>query len=207
MKGSILYVLMLACGLSAHAQTWEEWTQQKKTQIKYLVKQVAALQAYIDIAQKGYSIYSDGLTLIGDSKDGEFNLHENYFSSLSNVNPHVSGLPEVADMILFNQQVQVFRQRIARLELNAYGLSIRNLFDQLAGQSSDHIRQLELLISAGNYELKDKERIEQIDRLYKSMSTLYGFAKRTYQEAILESKVLPKEDTDIRIIQQLQGLK
>ena len=51
------------------AQTLAEWTQQNKTQIKYLVEQIAALQAYALVAEKGYSIAKTGLNAIGNIKN------------------------------------------------------------------------------------------------------------------------------------------
>ena len=54
---------------------------QKETQIEYLLTQIAGLQIYIELAQKGYAIYKDGLDLITDIKDGEFSLHRDYFGS------------------------------------------------------------------------------------------------------------------------------
>lgn len=207
MKRLVIGSMIMCCSFMAGAQNWQEWTQQKKTQIAYLVNQVAALQVYIDLGQKGYSIYRDGLDLIGDIKDGEFNLHKNYFASLSGVNTLVSGAPKVAEMLLFNELVQLLRHRVAQLELGEYSTSIRHLFDQLSKKSSDHVPQMKLLISPGNYQLKDEERMKRIDRLYKEISKLYGLAKRTYQEAVLQRKVLTKQEKEIDILEHLHGLK
>ena len=76
-------------GLSA--QTWSEWFRQKKTQKKYLLQQIAALQVYADYASKGYGIARDGLGIIGNIRKGDFSMHSNYFSSLIKVNPQVRG--------------------------------------------------------------------------------------------------------------------
>ncbi len=51
-------------------------------QKKSLLQQIAALKVYIDYAQKGYSIAKEGLTLIGNIKNREFDLHSKYISSL-----------------------------------------------------------------------------------------------------------------------------
>jgi hypothetical protein len=188
------------------AQNLNEWVRQKKTQIRYLVEQVAALQVYIELGQQGYAIYRDGLEVIGDIEDGEFNLHKDYFASLSAVNPHVSGSHEVEEIMLWNKQVQIFRQRIDRLDVGSATASGRQLFATLAQKSTDHAAQVQLLIADGNYQLKDEERFEQIAGVHRQMRQLYGFAKQTYQDAILQSKVLPKQDKEIEIIEQLHGL-
>src|SRR5690606_37042983 len=90
---------------SAHAQTWDEWFQQKKTQKKYLIKQVAALQIYLGYVKKGYEIARQGLNLIGDIKDGDFSLHKDYFESLKAVNPAIRNSAKVAEIILLQKLI------------------------------------------------------------------------------------------------------
>ena len=69
-------------GASAHSQTLAEWTQQKKTQIEYLLDQIAANKVLIDYVEKGYEISKIGLTTIQNIKLGDFNLHRDLFRSL-----------------------------------------------------------------------------------------------------------------------------
>jgi len=75
-------MLFLSAG-NIHAQTFSEWFRQKKTQKKYLLQQIAALQVYIGYAQKGYRIAKEGLTTIGGFTKGEFDLHSDFINSLS----------------------------------------------------------------------------------------------------------------------------
>ena len=70
-------MLFLAAG-TVEAQTFSEWFRQKKTQKKYLLQQIAALQVYIGYAQKGYRIAKEGLTTIGGFTKGEFDLHSDF---------------------------------------------------------------------------------------------------------------------------------
>ena len=91
----ILLVLTVPC---VHAQTFQEWTQQKKTQIKYLVQQIAAFQVYIGYVEKGYSIAKKGLNAISNIKHGDFSMHNDYFNSLKIVNPKIKKYWKVADI-------------------------------------------------------------------------------------------------------------
>src|SRR5258706_14560273 len=95
------FVMCSASFCSIHAQTAEEWTQQKKTQIKYLLQQIAANKVYIDYLEKGYSIARNGLQTIQNIKKGDFNLHFNFFDSLKKVNPKIKGWAKVADIIAY----------------------------------------------------------------------------------------------------------
>jgi len=206
MREMFVWLLWMLFGFATQAQNFDEWVRQKRTQIRYLVNQIAALQIYIELGQEGYSIYRDGLQLIGDIKDGEFNLHKDYFASLSAIHPKVSASPDVQEILQWNEQVQIFRQRIDKLDAGGATASVRRLFAALSQKSADHAAQLRLLITDGNYQLKDEERIGQIAGVHRQMRKLYGFAKQTYQDALLQSKVLPRQDKEIEIIEQLQGL-
>src|SRR5438270_175824 len=96
----IIFAIILSISIGVcHAQTFDEWFNQKETQKKYLLAQIAALHTYIDYAQKGFSIVNNGLNTIRDIKKGDFNLHNNFLNSLSTVNPTVKKYAKVASII------------------------------------------------------------------------------------------------------------
>src|ERR1700678_2125205 len=64
-----------------------------------MLQQIAALQAYIKVAEKGYTIAEQGLQSIGQSKNGEFNLHSAFYSSLKAVSRSVANMAEVAEIV------------------------------------------------------------------------------------------------------------
>src|SRR5690606_38045577 len=77
--------LMTVTTTWAQSPTFNEWFRQKKTQRKYLVKQIAALKVYLEYLKKGYEIVDKGLTTIGEIKNGTFSLDKDYFNSLKAV--------------------------------------------------------------------------------------------------------------------------
>jgi hypothetical protein len=86
-----LFIIML-CSMSCYtsiAQTpnWNEWFRQKKTQLKYLAEQIAALKVYLEYLKKGYDVAQKGLSTIELIKSGSFSLHKDYFNSLKQVSP------------------------------------------------------------------------------------------------------------------------
>src|SRR6185503_17196327 len=85
----ICFVLSALCLQHSYAQTFAEWFSQKKTQIKYLTEQIAALNACETSLRQGYNMMKSEWGAIGNFKNGEFNLHQDYYSSLSQVNPQV----------------------------------------------------------------------------------------------------------------------
>ena len=80
---------------SSFSQTTAEWTQQKKTQIKYLVQQIIAFQTYLIYVKKGYDIAHKGITTVQNIKNGEWNLHKDFFGSLKMVNPSIEKYAKV----------------------------------------------------------------------------------------------------------------
>lgn len=99
MKKLIMLCLFAAIATATQAQNVAELTKQKKTQKKYLIEQIVALQLYISYVKKGYSIAKEGLNTISAFKRGEFNLHTNYFNSLKSVNPKIKQYAKVADIM------------------------------------------------------------------------------------------------------------
>jgi hypothetical protein len=71
MKNLLLVIAIVICHVS-FCQNAQEWTRQKKTQIKYLLQQIAANKVYIEYIEKGYNIARKGLQTIHDIKKGDF---------------------------------------------------------------------------------------------------------------------------------------
>lgn len=112
----LLPILLLLVTVNVQAQNWQEWTRQKRTQIKYLVEQIAALDVYAAFVEKGYDIAKNGLNAIGKIKKGDFSIHEEYFSSLRNVNPKIKSYWKVGGIIdLQLKIVQICHQQIKYL--------------------------------------------------------------------------------------------
>src|SRR5258706_4187148 len=93
---SIVGLLVISTSCFCQSPNWNEWMRQKKTQRKYLLQQIAALEAYYNYLKKGYEICDKGLTMIGDIKDGKLTLDKKYLNALSNVSPAVRNSPKLA---------------------------------------------------------------------------------------------------------------
>lgn len=169
--------------VSAYSQNWHEWTQQKKTQIRYLVNQIAALQTYADYVEKGYAIAKEGLGAIHNIKRGDFSLHEAYFNSLKRVNPNIKGYWKVADIIALQIKIvqSCHKEQDAIRQCNQFTKDEINywnkVFSNLLNDCLDIIDELILLTTKGNAEMKDDERIKRIDALYADINDKYVFVK------------------------------
>ena len=78
---------LLIFGLGTYCQTFSEWWRQKKTRIKYLHKQVAALETLKATLEEGYDGAEDGIDSEEVNMMLEYKLTETYLRSLGNVKP------------------------------------------------------------------------------------------------------------------------
>ena len=166
---------------SSSAQTTDEWLNQKATQKKYLLQQIAALQVYIGYAKKGYNIVSGGVNTIRNIKNGDFNLHRDFFNSLKNVNPAIRRYAKVADIIAY--QVKIIKQTKGTLQQIRETKQFtetemdycKQVFDNLLDECMKTVEELILVTTSGKLEMKDDERLKRIDRLYTDVQDKYSF--------------------------------
>jgi hypothetical protein len=168
--------------LSSNAQTADEWLNQKATQKKYLLQQIAALQVYIGYAKKGYNIVNGGITTIKNIKNGDFNLHRDFFNGLKNVNPSIRRYAKVGDIIAY--QVKIIKQTKGTLQQIRETKQFteneldycKQVFDNLLDECMKTVEELILVTTSGKLEMRDDERLKRIDRLYADVQDKYSFA-------------------------------
>lgn len=164
-----------------HAQGVKEWLSQKQTQTEYLIQQIAALQVYIGYLQKGYKIVQGGLNMIGDIKKGHFNLDKAFFDGLTSVNPKVKSYARVADIIRLNIQVVQRSGKALEEARSSYRFSgkeldyVSKVFAGVTDGCEELIEELTQLLTPGELQLSDDERIRRIDGVYGEMKDRYGF--------------------------------
>lgn len=167
--------------LSSNAQIADEWLNQKATQKKYLLQQIAALKVYLGYAKKGYNIVNGGITTIKNIKNGDLNLHRDFFNSLKNVNPAIRRYAKVADIIAY--QVKIIKQTKGTLQQIRETKQFtetemdycKQVFDNLLDECMKTVEELILVTTSGKLEMKDDERLKRIDRLYTDVQDKYSF--------------------------------
>lgn len=203
----ILLLIFFNPGL-IHAQTWDEWFKQKKTQKKYLQDQIAALQTYMATAEKGYKIVSDGIHTIANIKNGEFNLHTLFFSSLKTVNSNIKNAAIVAEIIAYGAAVIEKFKTVGKQNLNNDEIAyISNVYSHILTASLQDINALTDVITDGKLQLSDDERMQRIAELHNSMWDKYQFAQSFVNDASLLSVQRQQSVNDIIISQQLYHIK
>ncbi|OJW01347.1 MAG: hypothetical protein BGO52_07655 [Sphingobacteriales bacterium 44-61] len=204
---------MLFLSLTSQAQTAAEWTSQKKTQIKYLLQQIAANKVYIEYIEKGYGIARKGLNTIQKIKQGDFDLHRDFISSLSTVNPKVKNYTRVGDIIAYQVRiVKDIKTVISNLkESNQFNPDeldySKAIFERLLEDCLKSMDELFLVITSGELQMKDDERIQRIDGLWLDMQDKYAFCKSFSEECSVLAMQRLMETGDVDLSKKLNGLK
>jgi hypothetical protein len=213
MKKIMFLGVMLGAMLSANAQTWEEWFRQKETQKKYLLEQIAALKVYLGYARKGYEIAGKGWRIIQGIKEGDLNLHSEFFASFSKVNPQIKASPCVAGIITLQSRI-LWRIKETRNHVGASGqftasekAYFQKVLDGLLQESVDSLEELLLLTTSDALELSDDERINRIETLYEAVQDMYTFISSFGAEIDLLSAQRMREQVDIQHSKRTKGLR
>lgn len=209
----MILLLLTVIVANSNAQTFAEWFKQKKTQKKYLIEQIVALQTYITYVEKGYKIVKNGLQVIGDLKNGELNLHKDYFNSLKIVNPKIKNYERIADIMALQADI-VLNCRKLRSRANKSGWFNQQELDyigrvlaRLLADGTATLDELVTLTTDGNLKMKDDERLKRIDRLYLDMTDQYSFIRQFSNETMELSASREIENKEVQTSRSLYGIK
>ena len=80
-------LFLIACLIGQVKASYAQIFDQKATQQKLALEQIAALSVYAQEALQGYQAVQNGLNIIKEITNGEFNLHTIFFAALAGINP------------------------------------------------------------------------------------------------------------------------
>lgn len=176
-RKALLLLLLCATATLSYGQTFAEWFSQKKTQIKYLTQQIAALAQYGAYVKQGYDLSQQGLGSIGGWVKGEFDLHNSYYTSLRTVNPLIKNNPKADRIVRMAQQIPGEFDQLAHwslaVETRTYINSVKS--SVLAGADKD-LAELQTILS-GQVAMTDDERLKRLDGIYANVSDKLVFTR------------------------------
>ncbi|TCD08591.1 hypothetical protein EZ449_12175 [Pedobacter frigidisoli] len=186
---------------SCKAQNYNEIFRQKKTQEKYLLKQVAYLKLYADQAWKGYKLVSGGLETINDFTSGEFKLHEAFISALSKVSLLVRKDVRVEEIVKFQLGINSsFRalQKSSALSPAPNSEYYKAVQEEVMAECNADLDELLDVVLSGDLEMSDSERLSRVKKIHTSMQEKAGFTRWFCTEAqlLLQSQKLEKLDIE-----------
>lgn len=202
MKQIICGLALISVGLRSSAQF----------SLETMLQQIAALQGYLTVAEKGYKIAEQGWQTIGDIKNGEFNLHSVFFSSLKAVNPKVGSMAEVAEIIALEiSTISQFSHKVSGYRQSA-GLQpaevsyIESVYSTVVSNGLELISALTNLITDGQLTMTDGERISRIQAMDKDMQQQYRMVQAFTNQTDLLLVQRSQEGNDIGTIKAIYGL-
>jgi hypothetical protein len=176
--GCICFLLLALSFQPASAQTFAEWWSQKKTQIKYLNQQIAALAVYGSYVKQGYAISQNGLSSISGWAKGEFELHTSRYSALRQVNPEIRDDGRAAAVV---SDLAAIVARFSAVE-HIRGLTmddrkyVGTVRVKVLTECDAEASELALVMTSGEAEMTDDERIARLAKIYERVKGLLSFA-------------------------------
>jgi len=209
----LVTVVLIAVSNCAQAQTFAEWFSQKKTQKKYLLKQIAELQAHFIQLKKGYDIARGGLKTIHSITSGEMNLHQAFFTSLKTVNPKISRYSRVADII--SNQVAIIRLKKEAMRqvtgpgkfVQGDGEMVSDVYAGILHEAAALLDDLVNVITSGNLEMPDDQRIKRIEELYLASQEQKDAAYGLYRDISYIAVQRERELADAGALKQFYEFK
>ena len=145
---------------------------QSKKQRKALLEQIVKLQIYLGYVKKGYNILDKGLTTIGSVKNGDWTLHRLFLDKRKLVSPKVKSYTRIAAIITAQSQL-VGRHRAWQDQMAAFPETAaaktayyHHRTGQMLDQTAALLQELLLLLTDGQYQMTDTERIDRIEQVY-----------------------------------------
>jgi len=144
-----------------------------------MLAQIAKLQLFISQTEKGYELVRQGLATIGDIKHGDFNLHQLFFTSLQLVNPEIRSYVKIADIITMQTNMLSAyhagydQVKTAELFSATDVIYINSLYQGILRKNNDDILELTGILTEGNWEMNDAQRLSRIDHLYENVTVQY----------------------------------
>jgi hypothetical protein len=215
MKTAFIVTITLLMVRPIHAQdapNFNEWFRQKKTQIKYLVQQIAALQVYLGYLKKGYQIVDNGLTTIGNIKDGTLTQDQTYLNSLKSVSPVVRDSPQVGRVLLYQKYILT-----AFIDLRGFVLQnafyteaereyIQSVQTNILNQCQDSLNELGPILTVGETEMTDDDRLQRLDKVHEEMLDRYSFTRGFVASTRLLALQRAKENQEINTLKRIHEM-
>jgi len=212
MKKLLLLFLLLAPVFGLRAQTFEEWFNQKETQKKYLVQQIAALRAYAGTLRQGYALLEKGTSTVQQIKNGDLGLHRDFFGSLKSVKPLIRSSPKAADILSYQAAIlREFTRTLAALRRSGLLTAseadyLEKVQDRVLAECGRDLEALRLLLAEGELGMADDKRLARLDALHARTREHYRFTLSFTRRARLLVLQRARKKADIQTMQGLYGI-
>lgn len=211
MKKYILLLIITAMGICiapirARAQA------QEIAQLLLNIEKLNQLRQILQQLYDGYQIISEGYNKVKDITTGNYKLHEVFLDELYLVSPSVKKYYRVADIISYQAAI-VKEYKAAYKNFYSSGVFSSNQLDYLAdvyqrllNESLDNLKELAMILTAGELRMSDDQRLAVIDRVYKDIQQKLLFLRSFNRQHAMIALEKIREKTELHTIRSLHGL-
>lgn len=211
-RGLLVFTLFTAIysgmAASADAQTFAEWFQQKSTQKKYLLQQIAALQVFSGYLKQGYQIAHNGLGSISGSLTSENKLHTTYYTRMSIASPAVKKNEQVQDILAWQKDILTILSTIDQINglTGAEKNYLAGVRSAVLKDCDQQINALQLVVTDGKSQMSDADRLVLIGKIHAAMLDNYHFAAGFTAQAKAYANQRMQEQRDAQTAKQVYGI-
>lgn len=205
--GSWFLILGSAQPSKAQSFSFSDLFGQGSKELKNMVAQIEALNAFESSVRQGYTMMKGEWTAISNWKNGEFTLHQDYYTSLSNVNPAVKSDPDVTAIQSEQQTIISLFSALQRLSgLLPYEQNyVQRVTVSLLRSCDADLQQLQKVLESGTLTMSDDERLKQIAKLQAAMLDKYRFTQSFCNSVRLLVIARNQEINEVRTLNQVYG--
>jgi len=205
---SLFTAISAGMAINAKAQTFAEWFSQKKTQKKYLLQQIAALQVYSSYLKQGYGIATNGLGSISGYLKSENGLHHTYYSRLSIADPLVRSNNMVKDIMAWQADILKRTQEINQVSgMTAPEKNYMSSVNAALLKDCDvQLNTLQTVISDNQVTMSDAERMALLTKIHSAMLANYKFASGFAGQVKIMVQSRQQEQNQVAVSKQVYGI-
>lgn len=207
MRQCILICLFIACSGRAMSQA------QELEQLALDIEKLSQFKKILSDLKAAYDILYGGYTTIKNISQGNFSLHETFLNGLLAVSPSVRQYKRIGDIITI--QLQLVKESksaksgfAASNGFSAQELSyISGVYARLLDGSLKDLDALVDIITANKLRMSDEERLNGIDRLFKTMEDKLVFLRHFNGNTSILAVERSREQADISSMKKIYNLK
>ena len=185
---------------------------QEIAQLLLNIEKLNQLRQILQQLYDGYQIISEGYNKVKDVTSGNYKLHEVFLDGLYLVNPSVKKYYRVADIISYQGAI-VKEYKTAYKNFSSSGVFSSNQLDYLAevyqrllNESLDNLKELAMILTAGELRMSDDQRLAGIDRVYEDVQQKLLFLRSFNRQHAMIAVEKIREKTELQTIRSLHGL-
>ena len=178
-KSAAIWLLLIASTTVTKAQSFSfgDLFGQAGKQKKNYEAQLLALQAFESELKQAYNVIRNGLSGIRDINTAELNAHNAYYQSLKQPGNAVKNNPQVQDILTWQSWiVKSFNQSFTGLTDDEQNY-IRAVRDNLLAGCNADLTCLQNLLTAGEWQMTDDERLKRLSKIHAAVLDRYEFTR------------------------------